>query len=217
VSPGRNEVLGALKRGGLIPVIRAHSAEAAVRISEALVEGGIQTLEITMTVPDALEAIRAVSAALGDDALIGAGTVTTGEMARGALEAGARFLVSPAVVPDVIAVAREEDVPVLPGALTPTEVLAARSLGGDVIKVFPASAVGGASYLRALKGPFPDIDFCPTGGVNLETIGAFFAAGAVAVGVGGELVLKSAIENGQFHRLTELARRYVDAVARARR
>lgn len=216
MSTGRAEVLEALKAGGLIPVIRARSADAATRISEALVEGGIRTLEITMTVPDALGALRSVSSALGRDVLLGAGTVTTREMAVGALEAGARFLVSPAVVRDVLAVASERGVAVLPGALTPTEVLEARALGGDIIKIFPASAVGGAAYLKALKGPFPEIDFCPTGGVNLDTIGEFFGAGAVAVGVGGELVLKSAVEQGAFARLTDLARRYVDAVARAR-
>jgi 2-dehydro-3-deoxyphosphogluconate aldolase/(4S)-4-hydroxy-2-oxoglutarate aldolase len=213
---GKSEVVGALVAGGLIPVIRADSADAAIRTSEALVEGGIRTLEITMTVPDAIGAIRAVSAALGGDALIGAGTVTTHEMAVRALDAGARFLVSPALVRDVLAVARERGVPALPGALTPTEVLEAHALGGDIIKIFPASAVGGAAYLRALKGPLPHIDFCPTGGVNLDTIGGFFEAGAVAVGVGGELVLKSAIAKNEFGRITELARRYVDAVARAR-
>lgn len=217
VSTGRAGVVDALKAGGLIPVIRARSADAAIRISEALVGGGIKTLEITMTVPDALGAIRAVSSALGRDVLLGAGTVTTRETAIGALDAGARFLVSPAIVPDVMAVAHERDVPVLPGALTPTEVLQGRMLGGDIIKIFPASAVGGAAYLKALRGPFPDIDFCPTGGVSLDTIGSFFEAGAVAVGVGGELVLNAAIERGEFGRITELALRYVDAVARARR
>jgi 2-dehydro-3-deoxyphosphogluconate aldolase/(4S)-4-hydroxy-2-oxoglutarate aldolase len=216
VSTTKREVLEALKSGGLVPVIRAGSSDAAIRICEALVRGGIRTLEITMTVPNALEAIRAVSSRLGSDVLLGAGTVTTREMALGLVRAGARFLVSPAVVPDVIAAGAESAVPVLPGALTPTEVLNAWTLGGDIVKVFPASAVGGAAYLRALKGPFPDIDFCPTGGVNLDTIGEFFKAGAVAVGVGGELVLKSAIEKGEFEQLTDLARRYVDAVARAR-
>jgi 2-dehydro-3-deoxyphosphogluconate aldolase/(4S)-4-hydroxy-2-oxoglutarate aldolase len=116
-----------------------------------------------------------------------------------------------------MAVAREHDVAMLPGALTPTEVLQARSLGGDIIKIFPAGAVGGAAYLKALRGPFPDIELCPTGGVNLETLASYFEAGAAAVGVGGELVLKSAIETGEFERITELARRYVDAVAAARR
>lgn len=210
------EVLGALVAGGIVPVIRADSHESAVRISEALVAGGIQTLEVTMTVPDALLALRAIADRLGRDVLLGAGTVTNRRQAVEAVDAGARFLVSPCVIEDVIAVARERMVPVLPGALTPTEVFAAHSLGGDIVKVFPASAVGGPAYLRALKGPFPDIDFCPTGGVNLETIGEFVKAGAVAVGVGGELVLRSAVRAGEFGRITELARRYVEALREAR-
>ncbi len=210
------EVLGALVAGGIVPVIRADSRESAVRISEALVAGGIQTLEVTMTVPDALLALRAIADRLGRDVLLGAGTVTNRRQALEAVDAGARFLVSPCVIEDVIAVARERMVPVLPGALSPTEVFAAHSLGGDIVKVFPASAVGGPAYLRALKGPFPDIDFCPTGGVNLETIGEFVKAGAVAVGVGGELVLRSAVQAGEFGRITELARRYVDALREAR-
>ena len=212
----KDEVLSALKSGGIIPVIRAASADAAVRTSEALVAGGIATLEITMTVPDALRAMRLVSERLGADVLLGAGTVTTTRMAADALDAGARFLVSPCVVADVIALARDRGVAILPGALTPTEVFTAHTLGGDIVKVFPASAVGGPAYLRALKGPFPSIDFCPTGGVNLDTIGEFIKAGAVAVGVGGELVLKGAIQAGEFGRITDLARRYVEALARAR-
>jgi len=212
----KDEVLSALKSGGIIPVIRAASADAAVRTSEALVDGGIATLEITMTVPDALRAMRLVSERLGADVLLGAGTVTTTRMAADALDAGARFLVSPCVVADVIALARDRGVAILPGALTPTEVFTAHTLGGDIVKVFPASAVGGPAYLRALKGPFPDIDLCPTGGVNLDTIGEFIKAGAVAVGVGGELVLKGAIQAGEFGRITDLARRYVEALARAR-
>jgi 2-dehydro-3-deoxyphosphogluconate aldolase/(4S)-4-hydroxy-2-oxoglutarate aldolase len=212
----KDEVLSALKSGGIIPVIRAASADAAVRTSEALVAGGIATLEITMTVPDALRAMRFVSERLGADVLLGAGTVTTTRMAADALDAGARFLVSPCVVADVIALARDRGVAILPGALTPTEVFTAHTLGGDIVKVFPASAVGGPAYLRALKGPFPDIDLCPTGGVNLDTIGEFIKAGAVAVGVGGELVLKGAIQAGEFGRITDLARRYVEALARAR-
>ena len=212
----KDEVLSALKSGGIIPVIRAESADAAVRTSEALVAGGIATLEITMTVPDALRAMRFVSERLGADVLLGAGTVTTTRMAADALDAGARFLVSPCVVADVIALARDRGVAILPGALTPTEVFTAHTLGGDIVKVFPASAVGGPAYLRALKGPFPSIDFCPTGGVNLDTIGEFIKAGAVAVGVGGELVLKGAIQAEEFGRITDLARRYVEALARAR-
>jgi len=209
-------VLRTLKAGGLVPVIRADSAEIAVRVTEALVEGGIRTIEITMTVPDALLAIRSVASRFGQEILLGAGTVTDRTMALGALEAGAEFLVCPCLVPEVIASAHERGVAVLPGAMTPTEVFSGWSLGGDIVKVFPASHAGGADYLKALKGPFPQIELLPTGGVNLDTIAAFIEAGAVAVGVGGELVLKSAIAAGAFERITGLARQFVDAVERAR-
>jgi len=209
-------VLSTLKAGGLVPVIRADSADLAVRVTDALVEGGIRTIEITMTVPDALLAIRSVASRFGGDILLGAGTVTDRTMAIGALEAGAEFLVCPCLVPEVIASAQELGAAVLPGAMTPTEVFSAWNLGGDIVKIFPASHAGGAGYLKALKGPFPQIDLLPTGGVNLETIAGFIDAGAVAVGVGGELVLKSAIATGSFDRITALARQFVDALERAR-
>jgi 2-dehydro-3-deoxyphosphogluconate aldolase/(4S)-4-hydroxy-2-oxoglutarate aldolase len=209
-------VLSTLKAGGLVPVIRADSADLAVRVTDALVEGGIRTIEITMTVPDALLAIRSVASRFGGDILLGAGTVTDRTMAIGALEAGAEFLVCPCLVPEVIASAQELGAAVLPGAMTPTEVFSAWRLGGDIVKIFPASHAGGAGYLKALKGPFPQIDLLPTGGVNLETIAGFIDAGAVAVGVGGELVLKSAIATGSFDRITALARQFVDALERAR-
>ncbi len=213
---GKQEVLAGMRAGGIVPVIRAESADIALRVVDALVEGGIRTLEITMTVPDAVAAIRAVSTRFGADVLLGAGTVTSRALAEGSLEAGAEFLVTPCVVPDVIATALEHHVAVLPGAMTPTEVFQAWSAGGDIVKVFPASNVGGAAYLRALKGPFPQIPLCPTGGVNLQTMADFVKAGAVAVGVGGELVSKAAIDAGDFAQITALARQYVDALAAAR-
>ena len=212
----KQEVLAALREGGIVPVIRADSADMALRIVDALVAGGIRTLEITMTVPDAIGAIKAVADRFGSSVLLGAGTVTSRALAEGSLDAGAEFLVTPCVVPDVIAVAKERDVAVLPGAMTPTEVFSAWSSGGDIIKIFPASNVGGASYLKALKGPFPQIPLCPTGGVNLQTIGEFVKAGASAVGVGGELVSKAAIDAGDYGKITELARQYVAALAAAR-
>ena len=212
----KTEVLDRLIGDGLVPVIRADSSDAALRIADALVAGGIRTLEITMTVPDALTAIRAVADRLGREVLLGAGTVTGREMAEAAVDAGAEFLVTPCLAAEVIAVAGARGVAVLPGAFSPTEVFTAWSLGGDVIKIFPASNAGGASYLKALKGPFPQIPLCPTGGVNLQTIGDFVKAGAVAVGVGGELVSKAAIDAGDFGRITSLARQYVDALRAAR-
>jgi 2-dehydro-3-deoxyphosphogluconate aldolase/(4S)-4-hydroxy-2-oxoglutarate aldolase len=210
------DVLAQLTSEGLVPVIRAESAAIALRIVEALIDGGIRTLEITMTVPDAMGAIRSVAARFGTSVLLGAGTVTSLELAEGALDAGAEFLVTPCVVPPVIAFAKARGVVVLPGALTPTEVFTAWSLGGDIIKIFPASNVGGASYLKALKGPFPQIPLCPTGGVNLQTLADFVHAGASAVGVGGELVSKAAIDTGDFAQITALARQYVAALKAAR-
>jgi 2-dehydro-3-deoxyphosphogluconate aldolase / (4S)-4-hydroxy-2-oxoglutarate aldolase len=212
----KHEVLAALRDGGIVPVIRADSADTALRIVDALVAGGIRTLEITMTVPDAIGAIKAVADRFGSSVLLGAGTVTSRALAEGSLDAGAEFLVTPCVVPDVIAVAKERDVAVLPGAMTPTEVFTAWSSGGDIVKIFPASNVGGASYLKALKGPFPQIPLCPTGGVNLQTIGEFVKAGASAVGVGGELVSKAAIDAGDYDKITELAKQYVAALSAAR-
>ena len=212
----RTDVLHQLTSTGLVPVIRADSATVALHIVEALVDGGIPTLEITMTVPDALDAIARVAQRFGRSVLLGAGTVTSRTLAEGAIDAGAEFLVTPCVVPEVIAVAKERGVAVLPGALTPSEVFTAWTLGGDIIKIFPASNVGGASYLRALKGPFPHIPLCPTGGVNLQTIGDFVRAGAAAVGVGGELVSKAAIDKGDFAQITALARQYVAALEAAR-
>jgi 2-dehydro-3-deoxyphosphogluconate aldolase/(4S)-4-hydroxy-2-oxoglutarate aldolase len=210
-------VLEDLTVGGIVPVIRADSAEVAVKIVEALVAGGIRTLEITMTVPDAIGVIRTIAERFGREVLLGAGTVTSRALAEGSIDAGAEFLVTPCVIPEVIAVARERGVAVLPGAMTPTEVFDAWSAGGDIIKIFPASNVGGASYLKALKGPFPQIKLCPTGGVNLQTLAEFVRAGASAVGVGGELVLKNAVDRGEFAEITRLAEEYVNAFAVAKR
>jgi 2-dehydro-3-deoxyphosphogluconate aldolase/(4S)-4-hydroxy-2-oxoglutarate aldolase len=212
----KQEVLAALRDGGIVPVIRADSADTALRIVDALIAGGIRTLEITMTVPDAIGAIKAVADRFGSNVLLGAGTGPSRALAEGSLDAGAEFLVTPCVVPDVIAVAKEREVAVLPGAMTPTEVFTAWSSGGDIVKIFPASNVGGASYLKALKGPFPQIPLCPTGGVNLQTIGEFVKAGASAVGVGGELVSKAAIDAGDYGKITELAKQYVAALSAAR-
>ena len=162
-SPTRSkaDVLDLLASEGLVPVIRAESAAIALRIVEALVEGGIRTLEITMTVPDALGAIRSVAERFGTSVLLGAGTVTSRALAEGAIDAGAEFLVTPCVVPDVIAVARARGVAVLPGALTPTEVFTAWSLGGDIIKIFPASNIGGAIVPESVEGSVPSDSALP--------------------------------------------------------
>jgi 2-dehydro-3-deoxyphosphogluconate aldolase / (4S)-4-hydroxy-2-oxoglutarate aldolase len=212
----RASVVATLREVGIIPVIRADSAGAAVAVVETLMEAGLTVAEITMTVPDAIEAIASVSKRFGDKVLVGAGTVTDAETVRRALDAGADFIVSPCLVPDVIAAARRADVAVLPGALTPTEVFEAFRQGGDMVKVFPAQSVGGAAYLRALRGPFPDIPLVPTGGVTLDNVGEMFKAGAAAVGVGSEMISKDALARHDYAAIGALASRFLEAVSQAR-
>jgi 2-dehydro-3-deoxyphosphogluconate aldolase/(4S)-4-hydroxy-2-oxoglutarate aldolase len=201
---------------GILPVVRAASGAEAIAVADALSEGGIGALEITMTVPGAVGVIAEAVARYGDRLLIGAGTVLDDEQARACIDAGARFVVSPIVDVATIAVCRRADVPVLPGALTPTEVVQAWRAGADFVKVFPCSAAGGASYVKALKAPLPDIPLVPTGGVTLGTIGEFFAAGASTVGVGGDLCDLQALRSGRRDKLVAAARAYVSAVQLAR-
>ena len=201
---------------GVLPVVRAASGAEAIAVGDALCEGGIRALEITMTVPGAVGVIAEAVARYGDRLLIGAGTVLDEEQARACIDAGARFVVSPIIDVETIAACRRADVAVLPGALTPTEVVQAWRAGADFVKVFPCSAAGGASYVKALKAPLPHIPLVPTGGVTLGTIGEFFAAGASAVGVGGDLCDLQAIRSGRRDKLVEAARAYVSAVQAAR-
>jgi 2-dehydro-3-deoxyphosphogluconate aldolase/(4S)-4-hydroxy-2-oxoglutarate aldolase len=212
----KSDTAAMIRDVGIIPVIRADSAADAIRVAETLADSGISIAEITMTVPDALSAIAALSRKLGARMLIGAGTVTDTDTARRALAAGARFIVSPCVVPEVIDQAAGDDVVMMAGALTPTEVFTAAQRGATFVKVFPANSVGGAAYLRALKGPFPDIALIPTGGVSLESIPGLFAAGAAAVGVGGELISRDALRRGDFDAIGVLATQFLRAVQNAR-
>jgi 2-dehydro-3-deoxyphosphogluconate aldolase/(4S)-4-hydroxy-2-oxoglutarate aldolase len=187
-----------------------------VAVVEALLEAGLTVAEITMTVPNAIDAIGAVAKRFPDKVLVGAGTVTDAETARRAMDAGAEFIVTPCLVPEVIDVAHRADVAVLPGALTPGEVFEAFRLGGDMVKVFPVQSVGGAAYLRALRGPFPDIPLVPTGGVTLENMAEMFKAGAAAVGVGTELISKHALARRDYAAIGALARQFLTAVREAR-
>lgn len=184
----RDDVMAWLRRDRLVPVVRARSADEVRRIVEALLEGGISILEVTMTVPGAVGVIAQIAAQYGDRVLLGAGTVVDPETARACVDAGAVFIVSPALDVPTVEACREMEVLVSPGALTPTEVLTAHRAGADVVKIFPCDALGGASYLKSLKAPFPHIPLMPTGGVTLATIGEFLQAGAEAVGVGSALV-----------------------------
>jgi len=205
-----------LREVGIIPIIRASSADSVVPVAEALLQAGLPICEITLTVPNAIDAIGRVAKRFSGTMLVGAGTVTDAETARRAIDAGAEFIVTPCLVPEVIEAARRADVAVLPGALTPGEVFAAFRAGGDMVKVFPVQSVGGAAYLRALRGPFPDIPLVPTGGVSPETIAELFQAGAAAVGVGTELISKDALARRDYAAIEARAKQFVAAVREAR-
>ena len=208
----RHEDLHRVLKSCLVAIIRANSGEQLVQVSRALHEGGIDVIEVTFTVPNAVEVLAAVKRDLGKKILLGAGTVLDPETARAAFLAGAEFLVSPVVNLDVIRMGLRYDKLVMPGAYTPTEVLSAWEAGADVVKLFPAD-IGGPAYLKALKGPLPQVRILPTGGVNLQTLPEFFKAGACAVGLGSSLVEKDAVERGDFARIRDLARQYVDSVS----
>jgi len=210
-------VLQRIREVGLIPVVRAESSDLAMRAVAALKTGGLDVLEVTMTVPGAIEVIGALAKEYGDEALVGAGTVLDRETADRCIQAGAQFIVSPALNEDTIAFCRANDVAIFPGALTPTEVVRAWNAGADAVKIFPASAVGGASYLKSLKAPLPQIEMIPTGGVSLATAAGFIAAGAFALGVGADLVDVKAIRSGDTEKVTHAARAYLAAVSEARK
>jgi 2-dehydro-3-deoxyphosphogluconate aldolase/(4S)-4-hydroxy-2-oxoglutarate aldolase len=201
---------------GIIPVVRATSAAEAIAIGDAIVAGGIDALEITMTVPGAVEVMKEAVKRYGERLLIGAGTVLDADQARACISAGARFVVAPIIDEGTIAECRAADIVAVPGALTPTEVVRAWRAGADLVKVFPCSAVGGAAYIKALRAPLPQIPLVPTGGVTLETVAGFFAAGAAAVGVGSDLCNVSAVRSGHAHQITDTARAYERAVQTAR-
>jgi len=205
-----------LREVGIIPIIRASSADAVMPVAEALLLAGLPVVEITLTVPNAIDAIGAVAKRFSGKLLVGAGTVTDAETARRAVDAGAEFIVTPCLVREVIEAAQRADVAVLPGALTPTEVFEAFRLGGDMVKIFPAQSVGGAAYLRALRGPFPDIPLVPTGGVTLDNVGEMFKAGAAAVGVGTELISQDALARRDYAAIGAVAKRFLAAVREAR-
>ena len=206
----KTDVIKQIREIGIIPVVRATTADEAMRAIDAIREGGISVLEITMTVPNAFSVIEQVTTRFGSDALVGAGTVLDAEDAKSCIASGAQFVVSPALDLETIAYCREQGVAVMPGALTPTEVVQAWNAGADFVKVFPAGAVGGPNYLKSLKAPLPQIELVPTGGVNLKTAADFIKAGAAALGVGADLVA------GEGAKITEKARQFVEIVREAR-
>jgi 2-dehydro-3-deoxyphosphogluconate aldolase/(4S)-4-hydroxy-2-oxoglutarate aldolase len=201
---------------GIIPVVRASSADEARRAVDAIHAGGIPIIEITMTVPDAPSIIREVSQHYGESVLTGAGTVTTAQQAAACVEAGAQFLVSPGFSAGVLQTASAMKKLAIPGALTPTDVMAALEAGVSLIKIFPCGSVGGAKYIKSLRGPFPEVRFIPTGGVNVTNAPEYLAAGAFALGVGTDLVDLAALRNNQTRKITDMARALVDTVRLAR-
>jgi 2-dehydro-3-deoxyphosphogluconate aldolase/(4S)-4-hydroxy-2-oxoglutarate aldolase len=201
---------------GIVPIARTTSAESAILAIEAIYRGGIRAAEITMTVPGALKALEKIADKFGDKIVLGAGTVLDPETARACMLAGAEFFVTPSLRLSTIEVVKRYSKVIMPGALTPTEVLTAWEAGADMVKIFPCGNVGGPKYIKALKGPFPQIEMVPTGGVNLETAGEFLKAGACAVAVGGELVDAKSIKEGRFDLIEEKARQYLAAIAKAR-
>ena len=209
-------VVDRIREVGILPVVRAASSDEALAAVEAICAGGIPILEITLTVPGAINIIAELTRRLGDQALIGAGTVLDADSARACVDAGAKFVVSPSLDVATIETCNTLDVPVFPGALTPTEVVTAWKAGADAVKIFPANSVGGATYLKSLKAPLPQIELIPTGGVSLKNVAEFIAAGAFAVGVGADLVDLAALRRGDSASITEKARQYVAAVAAAR-
>lgn len=211
-----SETCESIERVGIVPVVRAKTPELAARAVDALLAGGVTIFEITMTVPDAVRLIGSLCDRYAGRAIVGAGTVLTAEDARACIDAGARFIVSPGLDLATVEYCRSRGVPVMPGALTPTEVIQAWKAGADMVKIFPCSAVGGAKYLKALKAPLPQIKLLPTGGVSLATAHEYIAAGASALGLGAELVDIAALEADQDSILTERAKQLVRVVQDAR-
>jgi 2-dehydro-3-deoxyphosphogluconate aldolase / (4S)-4-hydroxy-2-oxoglutarate aldolase len=212
----KDQVAKRIREVGVVPVVRATSAKHAELAADAVCKGGITVVEVTMTVPGAIELIAQLTKSVGKDVLIGAGTVLDAQTARRCLDAGANFIVSPGFDLETVQFVKSKDVLMMAGALTPTEVISAWKAGSDFVKIFPCGNLGGAKYLKALKAPLPQVPMVPTGGVNLETAGDLIRAGAEALGVGGELVSASALQSGNTQSITDAARQYVQIVRQAR-
>lgn len=212
----KDEVAKKIREVGVVPVVRAKSAKQAQLAAEAVCAGGIPIVEVTMTVPGAIELIRDLAKSTGAQILIGAGTVLDAETARRCLDAGAEFVVSPGFNLETVRFVKQQGKLMMAGALTPTEVIAAWQAGSDFVKIFPCGSMGGAKYLKALKGPLPQVPMIPTGGVNLETAADMIRAGAEALGIGGELVSAAALDSGDTKPITAAARKFVEIVRQAR-
>lgn len=212
----REAIVAKLTELAIVPAVRTATAEQALRAAHALAAAGVTNLELPVTVPGALDVIRQLRSEHPHDWLVGAGTVLDAATARAAILAGAQFIVCPSLHLDVIQMCRRYSVPVIPGALTPTEIVTAWEAGADIIKVFPASAMGGASYIKALAGPLPQVRLMPMGGVNLETAAAYLAAGSCALGVGADLISVKWLAAHEDHKVTEKAAQYLACVRESR-
>jgi len=201
---------------GLIPVLRAKNIAQGRKVVDAMIAGGVTVVEVTMTVPGAVELLKQLKKDFGEELLLGSGTVTTADQCQATIDAGAEFVVSPSLHPDVISTTKKNGKVSCPGALTPTEAITAWNAGADYVKIFPCSAMGGASYLKSLLAPFPQLKIIPTGGVTLQTAESFIKAGARALGVGGDLVDLAAIDEGHPEKITEAAKAYLKIIAAAR-
>jgi 2-dehydro-3-deoxyphosphogluconate aldolase/(4S)-4-hydroxy-2-oxoglutarate aldolase len=212
----KEAIISAIREIGIVPVVRTPTAESALKAIEAIYEGGIRAAEVTMTVPGAVKVLEKLADQFGGKIVLGAGTVLDPETCRICMLAGAEFFVTPSTNLKTIEMARRYAKPICPGALTPTEVLTAWEAGADFVKVFPCDNVGGAKYIKALKGPFPQIEMIPTGGVSLTTAADFLKAGSAAVAVGGELIDAKTIQAGKYEVFTERARQFLEVVQKAR-
>lgn len=211
----RKAALERMMRSGVVGVIRTPTPDTALRAAQAVLAGGLDVVEITFTVPNAVQLVERLAKSIGSDVLLGAGTVTDAEKAKAAIDAGAQFIVAPNTDPDTITTAAALGAVAIPGALTPTEVVNAVHAGADAVKIFPIS-VFGPSYLKALRGPLPDVILVPTGGIEPETVYDYFAAGAAMVGVGGTLVEPKLVAAGDYAAITDRARAFARAVREAR-
>jgi len=212
----KREVFNRMVSEGLIPVVRVTSAQEAMDVADAIKEGGVTFIEITMSVQGAIDVIKELTKKYKDEIVMGAGTVLDPETGRAALLAGAQFIVSPTLNLDLIQLAHRYGALVIPGAMTPTEILTAWNAGADMVKVFPAAQLGGPDYIKAIRGPLPQILLVPTGGVNLQNAGAFIKAGCIALGAGGELVDKKALKEKKLNIITENTRAFLKVIREAR-
>ncbi len=212
----KQEVAMRVAEIGIVPVVRAATAKQGMQAAEAVCKGGIPIVEMTMTVPGAIDLITQISKSMGSDVLIGAGTVTDAGTAQRCIDAGAQFLVSPGFDLETVKLANRLGKLIMAGGLTPTEVITAWKAGSDLVKIFPCGTVGGAKYIKALKAPLPHIPMIPTGGVNLNTAAEFIQAGSAALGIGGELVSAAALQSGNTSEIVESARKFVAIVRETR-